>query len=241
MLKIISGPKESNNDSLANIHHIANNSDSDDYFLEEDEEEVFSSLLPESVKLGQEITTKHLHGSEKNAGIDKIFNDVSPEEGGPTYGNMPVPDQMIQSYSEKETLRDVSLTEILAVSKCDSQSTKLTDKLRMLIRKDHEVYKQEKEQELNSSDQTVTSVIHTQSDHVLMKVTLKPNLDQLSDKKQDSSCENGNFQNSPKVRKRQELELSMKELNKLILDENNTPLKRGDPDYESPHNFLVTL
>ena len=43
--------KEDQDDSFANIHHIANNSDSDEYFLEDDEEETFSSLCPESVKL----------------------------------------------------------------------------------------------------------------------------------------------------------------------------------------------
>jgi hypothetical protein len=37
-------------ESINHLHHIAKNSDSDDYFLEDDGEEVFSSLLPESVK-----------------------------------------------------------------------------------------------------------------------------------------------------------------------------------------------
>ena len=41
----------------------------------------------------------------------------------------------------RETLHDISMTELLAVSKCSSKSTKLTDKLRDLIQQDHEVYK----------------------------------------------------------------------------------------------------
>lgn len=92
--------KEDQDDSFANIHHIANNSDSDEYFLEDDEEETFSSLCPESVKLEKAdegkyfyflyfmdfSITKHLEPSSKLADfhsikIDKIFEDLTPENG----------------------------------------------------------------------------------------------------------------------------------------------------------------
>lgn len=30
-------------------------------------------------------------------------------------------------------------------------------------------------------------------------------------------------------------------MDEIILNKNNTPVNKGDPDYEAPHNFLVTL
>lgn len=58
-------------------------------------------------------------------------------------------------------LKDVSLTELLAVSKCHSQSTKLTEKLRQLIQRDHEVYKQEKMRRHSNSENSILSVVRT--------------------------------------------------------------------------------
>lgn len=40
--------RDSQHSSFSKIHHIANNSESDEYFLEDDEEEVFSSLMPDT-------------------------------------------------------------------------------------------------------------------------------------------------------------------------------------------------
>lgn len=49
------------------------------------------------------------------------------------------------------------------------------------------------------------------------------------------------YSNSPKRRKRKDLNISWETIDKLILDNNDPAPKIGDPDYENLHNFLVTL
>ena len=53
--------------------------------------------------------------------------------------------------------------------------------------------------------------------------------------------ENSDGQGSPKIREKIELDFSLSRLNELVLNDKSEPPKEGDPDYEVPHNFLVTL
>lgn len=39
----------------------------------------------------------------------------------------------------------------------------------------------------------------------------------------------------------QDLDFNLKELDNLVLNNNDKIPAKGDEDYESPHNFLVTL
>ena len=81
-------------------------------------------------------------------------------------------------------MQDITLTDLLAVSKCKSDSTKLTQKLRQLIYQDHEVYQQEKRMEgiqeerkgekrrTINSEMSVTSPIVTESEASQKKITI---------------------------------------------------------------------
>lgn len=114
--------KEEDTESLKYVHHIANNSESDEYFLEDDEDEVFSSLCPPSVKGKKEEqvvdTPWEQDKSYHSRVIKKLFKSLSPKVMGstvqdnkPKYKIQPdssLPDSIELPQSNKEK----SLTEL---------------------------------------------------------------------------------------------------------------------------------
>lgn len=78
-------------DSTSKMHHIADGSESDEYFLEDDEDEVFSSLMPASTKpndlTNSRSKLKTLERLENAANfqnliITKIFKSITPNGQG---------------------------------------------------------------------------------------------------------------------------------------------------------------
>ena len=96
-----------------------------------------------------------------------------------------------------------------------------------------------------NSEMSVPSPIQTSIDHESLNHAFA--VDQAQTRNQKgvqggkSAIEFEGYSNSPKIRQKQELDFSLKELDDLVLNNNDPVPKRGDQDYESPHNFLVTL
>lgn len=101
------------------------------------------------------------------------------------------------------------------------------------------MYKQEVFRKQRSSECSVESPIATNSEKTS---------EIINKQKQDNLHHNGknniefeHYTNSPKIRKKKDLEFSLSKIDELVLNNDNKPPCRDDTDYESPHNFLVTL
>ncbi|CAI2380073.1 unnamed protein product [Moneuplotes crassus] len=112
-------------------HHIAQNSSSDEIFLDDDEDESFSSLIPESAK-DSNIEEIKLNSNFKLKSSEKEnLEDVS--------------------YTELMAVSNISK---------ETKTSGMTAKLRRLIQEDYKIFRKNKAKELDSM-RSVTSVIKT--------------------------------------------------------------------------------